>query len=144
MTDVGHVVKEWAARLDAGDLDGSSELVAEDIAWANPVASVHGREELRGLLGVFWTAIPDFQHQITDVVESGDLVAIRGVASGTHSGPLAGPAGEIAASGRAISFHFAAFARVEDGLIREFRGYWDAMGLMQQMGAIPEAAAAAL
>jgi steroid delta-isomerase-like uncharacterized protein len=143
MTDAEQVVKEWAARLDAGDLDGSSELVAEDVDWANPVASVHGREELRGLLGVFWTAIPDFRHQITDVVSSGDLVAIRGVASGTHSGPLAGPAGEIPASGRSISFDFAAFARVEDGLIREFRGYWDAMGLMQQMGAVPEPAAAA-
>jgi steroid delta-isomerase-like uncharacterized protein len=142
MATAEQVVMEWAARLDAGDLDGSSELVAEDVEWANPVALVRGREELRALLGVFWTAIPDFRHEITDVVASGDLVALRGLAAGTHDGPLAGPAGEVPASGRAVSFPFAAFARVEDGLIREFRGYWDVMGFMQQIGAIPEPATA--
>ena len=143
MADAAAVVKEWASRLDAGDLDGSSDLVAEDIEWANPVAVVHGREQLRALLGVFWTAIPDFQHEIADSVSSGTLVAIRGTASGTHTGPLAGPAGEIPASGASISFPFSAWARVEDGLIREFRGYWDVMGFMQQVGAIPQPAGAA-
>lgn len=142
MTDAAQVVKEWAASLDAGDLDGSSQYVAEDIEWANPVATVHGREELRALLGVFWTAIPDFQHDIVDVLASGDLVAIRGTATGTHTGPLAGPAGEVPPSGRRISFPFAAWARVQNGEIREFRGYWDVMGFMQQIGAIPEPAAA--
>ena len=111
MADAAAVVKEWASRLDAGDLDGSSDLVAEDIEWANPVAVVHGREQLRALLGVFWTAIPDFQHEIADSVSSGTLVAIRGTASGTHTGPLAGPAGEIPASGASISFPFSAWAR---------------------------------
>jgi steroid delta-isomerase-like uncharacterized protein len=143
MADATQVLLEWAARLDAGDLDGSSELVAEDIEWANPIASLRGRDELRGLLEVFWTAIPDFRHEIAEVVASGDLVALRGTATGTHSGPLAGPAGEIPASGKAISFPFAAWARVEDGLIREFRGYWDVLGFMQQIGALPEPAAAA-
>jgi steroid delta-isomerase-like uncharacterized protein len=143
MGAAAQVVQDWAARLDAGDLDGSSQYVAEDVEWANPVATVHGRDELRGLLGVFWTAIPDFQHDVSDVVESGDLVALRGTATGTHTGPLVGPMGEIPPSGRTVSFPFAAWARVEDGMIREFRGYWDVMGFMQQIGAIPEPAAAA-
>jgi ketosteroid isomerase-like protein len=81
MATAEQVVREWAARLDAGDLDGSSDLVVDDVEWANPVASVHGRDELRGLLGVFWTAIPDFQHDISDIVASGDRVALRGLAS---------------------------------------------------------------
>jgi steroid delta-isomerase-like uncharacterized protein len=137
------VVTEWASRLDAGDLDGSGEYVADDVEWANPVASVRGRDELRGLLGVFWTAIPDFRHQIDDVIASGGLVALRGTAIGTHTGPLAAPTGQIPASGRAVTFPFSAWARVEDGLIREFRGYWDVMGFMQQIGAVPEPAATA-
>jgi steroid delta-isomerase-like uncharacterized protein len=143
MATAEQVLREWAARLDAGDLAGSFELVAEDVVWENAVASVRGHDELRGLLDVFWTAIPDFQHGLDDVVVSGDLVAARGVATGTHAGPLATPAGEVPASGRTISIAFAAFARVENGTIREFRGYWDALGFMQQIGAIPEPAAAA-
>lgn len=142
MATTEQVLKEWTARLDAGDLDGSSEFVAEDVEWANPVASVRGRDELRALLDVLWTAIPDFRHGITDIVSSGDLVAARGIASGTHTGPLAGPTGDVPASGRTVSFPFAAFARVEDGQIREFRGYSDVMGFLQQIGAIPEPVAA--
>jgi steroid delta-isomerase-like uncharacterized protein len=142
MADPAQAVKEWAAKLDAGDLDGSSAFVAENVEWANPVASVRGRDQLRGLLGVFWTAIPDFRHQITDIVAGGDLVALRGIASGTHTGPLDGPAGEVPSSGKSISFPFAAFARVENGMICEFRGYWDALGFMQQIEAIPEPSAA--
>lgn len=142
MPDSMRVLKDWTAKLDAGDLDGSSAFVADDVEWSNPVASVRGRDELRALLDVFWTAIPDFQHEITDILASGDLVAARGIGSGTHTGPLAGPAGEVPASGRSISFPFAVFARVEDGLIREFHGYWDVMGFMQQIGAMPEPAAA--
>src|SRR5581483_10134716 len=117
MATAAQVVLDWAARLDAGDLDGSGELVTDDVVWANPVATVHGRHELRGLLDVFWTAVPDFRHDVSDVVESGDLVALRGTATGTHTGPLAGPAGEVPASGNAISFPFAAWARVEGGKI---------------------------
>jgi steroid delta-isomerase-like uncharacterized protein len=143
MADAIAVVKEWASLLDAGDLDGSGRLVADDIVWANPVAVVHGRDELRAVLGAFWAAIPDFRHDIADSVSSGELVAIRGTASGTHTGPLVGPMGEIPASGASISFPFAAWARVENGLIREFRGYWDVMGFLQQVGAVPEAAGAA-
>ncbi len=118
MTDAVQVLREWARRLDAGDLDGSGELVTDDVEWSNPVASVRGREELRGLLGSFWTGIPDFKHDLTDVIASGDLVALRGVARGTNTGPLVGPAGEIPASGKPISFPFAAWARVENGQIR--------------------------
>jgi steroid delta-isomerase-like uncharacterized protein len=143
MTAAEQVVREWATRLDAGDLDGSSAFVAEDVEWANPIASVRGRDELRALLGVYWTAIPDFRHDIANMLSSDGLVAMRGYASGTHTGPLVGPAGEVPATGRAVSFPFAAFARVEDGLIREFRGYWDVMGFMQQIGAMPEPAATA-
>jgi steroid delta-isomerase-like uncharacterized protein len=136
------VVKDWTDRLDAGDLDGADAYVAEDVEWANPVASVQGKAELRALLEVFWTAAPDFRHEIADVLESGDLVALRGTATGTHTGPLVTPMGEIPASGNSISFPFAAWARVDNGQIREFRGYWDVMGFMQQIGALPEPAAA--
>jgi steroid delta-isomerase-like uncharacterized protein len=142
MADPATVVKEWTAKLDAGDLDGADAFVAEAVEWANPVASVRGRDELHGLLSVFWTAIPDFKHEISDIVATGDLVAIRGAASGTHTGPLAGPTGEVPARGNSISFPFAAFARVENGLISEFRGYWDVLGFMQQVEAIPAPAAA--
>jgi steroid delta-isomerase-like uncharacterized protein len=136
------VVESWTAALDRGDLDGSMAFVSSEVEWENPVASVKGSEELRALLDVFWTAIPDFQHSLTNVVESGDLVAIEGVASGTHSGPLVGPMGEIAATGRSITFPFAAWARVEGDKIVRFRGYWDVASFMQQLGVAPEPAAA--
>lgn len=140
--DARRVVEEWAAALDRGDLDASMEFISQDVDWANPVASVRGVEPLRALLDVFWTAIPDFKHNITSIVESDGLVACEGVASGTHSGPLAAPTGEVPATGKSISFPFAGWARVEDDRIVRFRGYWDVAGFMAQLSATPDRAAA--
>ncbi|HEY7379724.1 MAG TPA: ester cyclase [Gaiella sp.] len=142
MAGAGDVVRAWADALDRGDLEGSHEFVAPDVEWANPVASVRGAAELRALLDAFWTAIPDFQHSLTAVLEEGALVAVEGVAHGTHTGPLVGPMGEIPATGKRVEFPFAAWARVEDGKIRRFRGYWDLAGFMAQLGLAPEPAAA--
>jgi steroid delta-isomerase-like uncharacterized protein len=142
MAGAGDVVRRWATALDRGDLDGSLAFVADDVEWANPLGSVQGATELRALLAGYWNAIPDFQHSITALVEVGELVAVEGVARGTNTGSLVGPAGEIPATGKRVEFPFAAWARVEEGKIRRFQGYWDVAGFMAQLGLAPEPAAA--
>jgi steroid delta-isomerase-like uncharacterized protein len=108
------------------------------------VATTHGPAELRALFDVFWTALPDFKHEFSQVLEDDAIVAIEGIASGTHQGPLASPTGEIPPTGRSVTFPFAAWARVENGKIVRFHGYWDVAGFMQQIGAAQEPAEAAV
>jgi steroid delta-isomerase-like uncharacterized protein len=144
MAEARKVVEDWAAALDRADLDGSLDYVAPEVEFSNPVATTHGPAELRALFDVFWTALPDFKHEFSQVLEDDGIVAIEGIASGTHQGPLASPAGEIPPTGRGVTFPFAAWARVENGKIVRFHGYWDVAGFMQQIGAAQEPAEAAV
>ena len=53
--------------------------------------------------------------------------------AGTHEGTLEG----IAPTGKPVSGTATIVSRVEDGKIQEDWVNWDALGLMQQIGAIP-------
>jgi limonene-1,2-epoxide hydrolase len=101
MAEAWKVVEDWAAALDRADLDGSLDYVAPEVEFSNPVATTHGPAELRALFDVFWTALPDFKHEFSQVLEDDGIVAIEGIASGTHQGPLASPTGEIPPTGEA-------------------------------------------
>jgi ketosteroid isomerase-like protein len=67
---------------------------------------------------------------------------VEGVYSGTQTGPLATPGGNIAPTGRAFSFPFLEVYVVQDGRFTEHRGYWDIVTFMTQLGLMPEPASA--
>ena len=63
----------------------------------------------------------------------GDFVVTRWTARGTHDGELFG----IAPTGNAVTTSGISIVRVADGKIVEDHTQWDALGLMQQVGAVP-------
>ena len=81
--------------------------------------------------GLF-TAFPDFKHDIEDLIAEGDKVACRTTLRGTHKGEMMG----IAATGKEVTFSRFAIYRISGGKIVEEWAIPDAMGLMQQIGAI--------
>ena len=53
---------------------------------------------------------------------------------GTHTGPLATPAGEVPGSGRSFQIHGAAVLEVQDGRIAAERLFFDVAQFMSQLG----------
>jgi hypothetical protein len=51
------------------------------------------------------------------LVDGGEHAFAEVVARGTHTGPLAAPAGDIAPTGRAIEVPFCVVVRARDGLL---------------------------
>lgn len=68
-------------------------------------------------------------------LSSGDRVAIRWSAGGVHAGNLLG----VPATGRRVDITGIDIFRVKDGKLAEMWQNWDQLGMMQQIGAIPEA-----
>jgi steroid delta-isomerase-like uncharacterized protein len=83
-------------------------------------------------------AFPDLRATVEEIVEEGDRIAVRATFTGTHDGEFMG----IPASGRTISIQAMDVVRVVDGRAAEHWGVTDVMGLMQQIGAIPQEASA--
>jgi steroid delta-isomerase-like uncharacterized protein len=82
-------------------------------------------------------AFPDAKGKVTNSVSTGDNVVLEITWEGTHTGPLEGPGGTIAATGRRQVTPAALLILFEGDKIKESRHYFDMMTLLHQIGAVP-------
>ena len=121
--------------LNGGDLSVAEELVApEFINHEAPARRDRGPESMRGVATMLRTAFPDLQFTIEELVAEGDTVAGRLTISATHEGPLMG----TPPTGRFVRQDQMHFVRFRDGKAVEHWGVRDELGMMRQLGVIPE------
>ena len=92
-----------------------------------------GREANRAFWSSFFTAFPDIEATMDDLVVAGDRVVGRFTYRGTHAGPLYG----MPPTGRPIEMRSIDIWRTQNG---EFVEHWDELNyleLFQQIGVIP-------
>jgi steroid delta-isomerase-like uncharacterized protein len=105
-----------------------------------PDATIH-QPEVGGTAGLMAfnralrTAFPDWHSTPEELIAEGDYVAERWTGRGTHRGAFQG----IAPTGRQVEVPGVVFYRIAKGKIVEFRGSFDMMRMLQQLGAFPEA-----
>jgi predicted ester cyclase len=93
-----------------------------------------GIEGTKGTIKYLRSAFPDFKITIDEVVVSGDKVWARQKGGGTNLGSFAGhPPTGIKAFTDVIDL-----VRIEDGKIVEHWGVPDQLGMMMQLGHIPQ------
>ena len=82
----------------------------------------------------FRQGFPDVVSTIEDLIAEGDKVVARWRARATHQGEYTG----IPPTGKEVEFTGISVYRIEAGKIAESWNVEDQLGLMQQIGAIPE------
>ena len=123
--------------FNAHDAEGWTNSYAEDATVSDPgyPEPLRGREAIRKDIDAFFTAFPDMQFTVTDVITDGDKFVVEGTGTGTHQGPLQGPQGEIPPTNKRITTQFVAIGRVDGSdLIVEERRYYDQASLFEQLG----------
>lgn len=121
-----------------GDLEADMELFAPDVETIFPGAPPQlGREAFRAIQSSFKKAFPDARAAVVSATESGDMIAVEGKYTGTHTGPLAGATGEVPATGRRIELSYSDFFRVKESRFVYHRVYFDQFDLMGQLGLMP-------
>ena len=104
---------------------------------ANPSAG-RGPQAEKQLVTMYRTALPDIHIAIDEMIADGDKVVTRWTARGTHKGDLMG----IAPTGKQVTITGITIDRVAGGKVEESWTNWDTLGMMQQLGAVPQMAAA--
>ena len=122
------------------DVSLADDVFAADVVFhgAVPDGDLRGSEAVKAFLGAYRTAFPDAVSTVEAQVAEGDRVVTRWRARGTHSGPL----GDLPATGRAFVMDGMTLERVEDGRIAEIWVARDELGVMRQLGVLPEREAA--
>jgi steroid delta-isomerase-like uncharacterized protein len=115
-----------------GDADAFDEVVASDFVHHAP-GLPPDLEGMKQALPMFRAAFPDMRLTVEDMIAEGDKVVDRVTVRGAHEGELMG----IPASGKQVEFMETHISRIADGKIVERWGEWDALGIMQQIGAVP-------
>jgi len=136
------VSKELFDAFNANDLDRVEELAADDFELVDIAAgeTFRGKEGARANAQGWFTAFPDAQVELVNVIAGDGWEAAEAIARGTHTGPLATAEGEIPPTGRSMELRFCSIAQVSDGKIHKGRDYYDIASIMQQLGLMPEAA----
>lgn len=125
--------------FSTGNFDLIDEIVAEDAVAYDPTQPepVRGPEGIKELITMYRSAFPDLSFEVQETVTDGEWVAVRWTSTGTHEGELMG----IEPTGKKTAVEGIELDRIEDGKIVESRVSWDALGLLQQLGAVPESPA---
>jgi steroid delta-isomerase-like uncharacterized protein len=116
-----------------GNTTAADELMANDAEIHMPTGELLDPDELKIFVGTWREAFPDWHSTFEELVAEGDRVAERWTGRGTHLGEMWG----IPPTGKRVEGPGSVFYRIAGGKIVEFRGQFDMMGLMQQLGAIP-------
>lgn len=137
MANGNDILKKQLDALNRHDSTTFASFYGRDVSVFDPAypEPLRGPEAVKKDMEDFMVAFPDVEMKIERVVEDGSTAAYEIRMTGTHKGPLVGPAGEIPATNRKIEVGGGIFARFDDeGRIVEERRYYDLAGLLGQIG----------
>ncbi len=135
------IVRRFVEEVQSGgDIDAIDELCSpEFINHTAPPGVPSNCEGIKQVMAMFRQAFPDSHFAVEDMVAEGDKVVVRFRGRGTHQGETEafGPP-----TGKRMEITGITIKRLSEGKIVEAWTNFDALGMMQQLGLIPEPAQA--
>lgn len=119
--------------VTGGNLGLVDQLLAENYVLHFPgMPRPIDRTGHKQLVLMFRTAFPDWVETVDDVIGEGDKVVIRVTGTGTHWAEFQG----VRPTGNAVKATGVGIGRIAGGRIAEAWGFYDALGMMQQLGVL--------
>ena len=122
-------------RINAGDIAGFGELVADDfVDHEGGPGLPPTREGTLEFFQILLAAFPDMRMDIEDLIASEDKSVARVKVTATHQGEFMG----VPPKGARVEIQLIDIMRFDDaGLVCEHWGVTDMLSLMQQLGVVP-------
>jgi steroid delta-isomerase-like uncharacterized protein len=131
------VVRQCYVTAVNGDRDALAQILQPDFVIHTP-EDYHGIDGLLEMVAAVKAGLPDLKVTIDAQFADGDYVTTRFTARGTHDGNLFG----TPPTGRGVALSGITVSRCADGKIAEEWELVDAVGALQQVGAMPVGAEA--
>jgi ketosteroid isomerase-like protein len=111
----------------------ADEIIAADYVSHGPQAPpAEGPDGVKERISVYQDALEGYW-DVQEIHSAGDRVVVRWIGRGTHTGELMG----VPATGAPVAVDAITILRIADHKIAEEWTVWDALGLLQQVGAVP-------
>ena len=129
------IARRFVAEVFSGsDPERARDYFTDEIAWhGGALGTITGVDNVVPVLGGFIGALSGIDATVQDAIASDDLVALRLVVTGTHTGNLLG----VPATGRPVRWDAVDIYRVtDDGRISEQWAFEDLAAILSQVGAV--------
>ena len=121
--------------VDQSNFNLSDEMFAPNfVRYDAAPDQVSGIEDLKHFFAMLHSGFPGFQSTIEDLFGEGEKVVLRFTFRGTHQGEFMG----IAPTGKQVRMSGIDIVRIAEAKMVEMWNQEDVLGVMQQLGAIPE------
>lgn len=136
MVDLKELTRRtWEEMLPTADLAALEQVIAPDAVNHDlQPGTPQGFAGVRQTVMWLHSAFSEQRYEVHHVIGEGDTVVIHATMHGRHTGDFLG----IPPTGREIALRTVHIVRYEDGREVETWALQDRMGLMQQLGVIPE------
>ena len=125
----------WTGNFDIIDQYVDSSYVGYDPSQPEPL---RGPQAVKEFVQMFLSAYSDGRITVDEQFAEGDMVATRWTGRGTQDGELMG----IAPTEKQVTVSGITISKLENGQVVEEWSNWDTLGMLQQLGAVPDPARA--
>lgn len=137
MIDIARTKARIESLWNDGDLDVIDDLYADNFVGHDPQNPMQGKDDVRSWYNEVKTSAPDVHLNLHETIASGDVLASRWTVSGTDTGGYRG----VPPTNKTWLITGLTMSKFHDGKIVESWAVSDNLGLMQQMGLVPETSA---
>ncbi|HEX6541043.1 MAG TPA: ester cyclase [Ktedonobacterales bacterium] len=116
-----------------GSSTAADELMTADATIILPGRGQVNKETFKAFAAALRRAFPDWHSTLEEMISEDDRVGELWTGRGTHQDEFQG----IVPTGRQVAVPGFVFYRISSGKISEFRGLFDGLGMLQQLGALP-------
>ena len=135
--------EKGTATFNAHDLGGFAEVLADDVVFNAPGgAHGEGKAACAAFFGSWFAAFPDARVEVHAVHVVDDVAVEEGTFTGTQSGVLHGPMGDIPPTGRSVEVDYIQVLRFRDSKHVSFNLMFDRLRMLEQLGLAPTPAVA--
>ena len=130
----------WLEEWNRHDGDALALLCTDDVEFTDPaIGTVHGRAPVADWVRTCHRAFPDYRFEEPEpgyIARDSPKAVVPWRMLGTNTGPIDPPG--FAPTGRAIVLEGVDHWWFRDGLVARYRADYDSMGMMRQLGLVPE------
>jgi steroid delta-isomerase-like uncharacterized protein len=128
--------RRFTELFSTGDEALADEILSPDVVFHGTAGTgeLRGIEAMKSFIAEYRRAFPDARSTVEDQVAEDDKVVTRWRARGTHQGPL----GPLAATGRNFEMDGITVERIAGGKIAEVWVARDDLGVLDQLGLVPD------
>jgi ketosteroid isomerase-like protein len=136
------VIRELYRTAEVKDVKAFVALFAENgYFWDVSAGAKYYGAEIGKTVEIYATAFHDMHRELGNFYITDDVVIVELTLNGTHTGPLALPAGTIPPTGREMHAPCCDVFHLKDGKVTSFHCYTAATIILSQLGVLGDLAA---